>query len=412
MSWRADDEVLLQRLEDETIAQRLFALIVADRGDPKVRIHPRAGGLVGEVRKLPGGAPAVASALAGDVARLGRFIDTVPLPQCSPELLHHLALFHSKAATALESTAPDLAANSWVWSLAAWLALGEERAYISRLEEAVLGSSTKSGGIPPEKVPYELVNEIGRRADAASRDLRVSGTAALVALARGDDAARIAGLADSARQRLKVETNRRRNGAIESALEVIREGIDEASVQGDLTTKGRTLVLRAVAVWAWSGHDEQVEHFSIVQIERIGWELYRLRDWTSLRYLLDPFRPMMEMLAGRVERDPSQLAYAAGCAQMFVFMSDVDVNPVTKLAAAERSLKICPTHRNGRVTLASLLCDNAISLLRVMVVKKAEEVARAEAMIARAETLFPGTRELPEAKKKLEEVKARGLVIW
>ena len=96
---------------------------------------------------------------------------------------------------------------------------------------------------------------------------------------------------------------------------------------------------------------------------------------------------------------------------MFVFMADVDVNPVTKLAAAERSLKICPTHRNGRVTLASLLCDNAIDLLREMtIVKRPVDIQRAEALIARAEQLYPATRELPEAKKKLEDVKAKVFV--
>ncbi|MBX3230816.1 MAG: hypothetical protein KIT84_01255 [Labilithrix sp.] len=413
-AWRDEDEMLLQRLEDETVAERLFALLVADRGDPSVRIHPRAGGLVGEVRKLPGGAAAVTAALAGDVAGLGHFIDKVPLARCTPELLHHLALFHAKAASALESTAPDLAANAWVWSLASWLALGEERAYLSRLEEAVLGpSAAKTAGIPPERVGHELVGELGRRADAASRDLKPAGTSALLALARSDDAAKIASLPDAARQRLKVETNRRRNAAIEGALDVIREALDEANVQGELTTKGRTLVLRAVAVWTWSGHDEQVEHFVVGQLERIGWELYRERNWSALRYLLDPFKPMMETLARRVEKDPSQLAYAAGCAQMFVFMSETDMDPRTKLAAAERAMKICPTHRNGRVVLASMLCDNALDLLREMtIVKRAADVERAEAMIKRAEVLYPATRELDAAKKKLEEVKTKVLVSW
>lgn len=400
------------------LVERLFALIVADRGAAEVRLPSRAGGIVAEVRKLAGGTEAVRAALDGDTVGLAKFIDRVPPRQMSPELLHHLALFHGRAAGALERTAPALAANSWVWSLASWLALAEERAYLSRLEEAVLGkgASSKSdlaSAIPPERVPLELVAELGRRAEAAARDLAPSGTAALVALSKAGDAARIAGIAPDAERALRIEASRRRNGAIEAALSSIADALDEANVQGALTTTGRTIIVRAVAVWTWTGHDEAVEHFVVGQLDRIGWELYRARDWTSLRYTLDPFKPMIENLAGRVEKDPSQLAYAAGCAQMYVFMVDTEPNPATKLALAERAVRVCPTHRNGRVVLASMLCDRAIDLLRqMMIVKRSAHVDEAQAMIERAEKLYPQTRELDEAKKKLAEVKTKVLVSW
>jgi hypothetical protein len=415
VTWRATDEALLQRLEDELLAERLFALIVGDRGDPSVaaRLPPLAGGILAEVRKLPGGADAVQGALAGDIVGLAKFIDRVPLPRMSPELLHHLALFHGRAAAALEKTAPQLASNSWVWALASWLALAEERTYLARLEEAVLGKAGAKNTIPPERVPLELVADLGRRAEAAARDLAPAGTAALVALAKASESAHIAGIGPEAVRALRVEASRRRNAAIESALSSIADALDEANVQGAITTTGRTVIVRAVAVWTWTGHDEAVEHFVVGQLDRIGWELYRARDWNALRYTLDPFKPMIENLAGRVEKDPSQLAYAAGCAQMYVFMVDTEPNPAVKLALAERAVKICPTHRNGRVVLASMLCDRAIDLLREMqLVKRNREVDRAEAMIERAEKLYPQTRELEEAKKKLLEVKTKVLVSW
>lgn len=416
-AWRADDEALLQRLEDEMLVERLFGILVA-RGDEKTRLHPRAGGIVAEVRKLPGGGEAVAAALGGDIVTLAKFIDAVPFAKMTPELLHHLALFHGKAAAALENTAPDLAANAWTWSLASWLALANERAYLSRLEEAVLGkaasgSGLKGGGIPPERVPHELLAELGRRAEAGARDLLPSGTAALVALAKATDAAKLAGVPPAAERDLRIEAARRRNGAIESALETIAAGLDEANVRGELTTTGRTLIVRAVAVWTWTGHDEAVEHFVVGQLDRIGWELYRARDWTALRYMLDPFKPMIENLAGRVERDSSQLAYSSGCAQMYVFMAETDLNLANRLVLAERALKICPTHRNARVVLASMLCDRAIDLLREMVVvKRNADLDRAAAMIERAEKLYPQTRELEDAKKKLNDVKTKVFVSW
>lgn len=396
------------------LAERLFALVVADRGDRTVKLPSRAGGIVAEVRKLPGGAEAVAAALEGDIVRLAKLIDRVPLRSMSPELLHHLALFHGRAAGALETAAPPLASNSWIWALASWLALAEERTYLARLEEAVLGpAAAKKAAIPVEAVPLELVADLGRRAEAAARDLAPAGTAALVALSKVAESARLAGIPPEAERRLRVEASRRRNAAIESALSSIGDALDEANVQGTLTSAGRTIIVRAVAVWTWTGHDEAVEHFVVGQLDRIGWELYRARDWNALRYTLDPFKPMLESLAGRVERDPSQLAYAAGCAQMYVFMVDTEPNPAVKLALAERAVKICPTHRNGRVVLASMLCDRAIDLLReMMIVKRNREVERAEAMIERASILYPQTRELEEARKKLNEVKTKVIVSW
>jgi hypothetical protein len=411
--WRPDDEALLQRLEDESLVERLFTLIVGERGDKSVRLHRRAGGLVAEARKLPGAAEPFAAALAGDIVPLARFVGGTALQKCSPEMLHHLALFHGKAATALEKTAPELAANAWMWSLASWLALAEERQYLAKLEEAVLGNAAKSSAIPPERVPLELVTELGRRADQAARDLAPAGTAALVALARSADAAKIAAIPDGPARTLRIEASRRRNGAIESALNSIADALDEANVQGVLTTAGRMIILRAVSVWTWTGHDEAVEHFVVGQLDRIGWELYRARNWSELRYLMDPFRPMMENLAGRIEKDPSQLAYAAGCAQMYVFMAETEPNPVTKLILAERAVKICPTHRNGRVVLASILCDRASDAIRQMqIVRRTTEIERVEKMIERAEQLYPNTRELPEVKAKLEAVKTQVKLSW
>lgn len=407
--WRREDEELLERLEDEGLSAQLFGLIVGGRA-PEARIHPRSGGLVGEVRKVSGGPEAVKKALAGDVASLGRFLDALPMRSCPPELLHHLAVFHGRAAAALEQKSPELAANSWVWSLAAWIALGDERRYLSQLEEAVLGKGAKNGGIPPERIPLELVTDLGHRADAAARDLAPAGTAALLALAKSGDAVKIAGVNEAAGRPLKIEANRHRTAAIETALNQIADAIDEAAVRGELAS-GRSLILRAVAVWTWSGHDEQVEHFVVGQLDRIGWELYRARNWTALRYLMDPFRPMTESLAGRVEKDPSQLAYAAGCAQMFVFMSETDMNPVSKLALAERAVKICPTHRNGRVVLASILCDRASDLIRQSsLVTRHADLDQAAAMLDRAELLYPQTRELPEIRKKLATARQNRLV--
>lgn len=429
MPWRSADETLLQRLEDESLVEALFARAVG-RGSGRAVLHPRAAGLVAELRKLPAGAPVVAAALGGDVGPLARLIVELVLAEVPPELVHHLALFHQAAAVALEDVSPEEAAGAWVRALAAWFALAEERAYVTRIEGLVLGGGAGEGArrggggagggarsgarrdraadaaIPPERLPLEIVSELAKRADAGASDLTPGGRAALLALARIDEAARVAGAPAPAALRARAEAERRRNAAIEAALAVIGDALDEANVRGELTTLGLPLLLRAVPVWRWTSSDEAVEHFVVDRVDKIGWELYRARSWDALRQLLEPFLPMFDSLASRVERDPTRIAYAAAAAQMFVFRAEVERRFPQKLALAERAVAICPTHRNGRLVLASVLCDEAMSAMRAMVVfARRDELERVGALLERAESLYPASSELPEAKEMLGRVK-------
>src|SRR5205085_1059673 len=152
--------------------------------------------------------------------------DTGPMSNRPAPLLHHVALYYGKVATALESNAPDAAANAWMRSLAAWLALGEERHYLAALERAVIGEVKKGAkpvGMAPERVPLEVMGELGRRAEKTSRDLLPSGRAALLALAWLPDAAKLAGVSEVVARRARGEAERLRNAALEAALAVIGE---------------------------------------------------------------------------------------------------------------------------------------------------------------------------------------------
>lgn len=414
MAWRAEDEALLERLEDEALLTRIFehqvgaAVVRAGAARP----HGRAAGLVSAARKEPGGDAVVARARAGDIVPLVRFLEAPPLRERRAELLHHLALHHALVARTLESVAPEAAANAWMRSLAAWLALAEERAYLLALTEAILGNETKAAArIPPERVALEVIAEVGRRAESTARDLAPSGRAALLALAWIDEAARIAGVSDETEKAAHREAERRRNAAVEAALSPVNEAFEDAKARGTLSREGRGVLVRALEIWAWSAHDEAVEHFLVDRLGTVGWELYRARDWDALRDLLDPFRGMIDHLATRIERDPSKIAYAAACAEMYVFLSDVDRALARKLEYAERSVRVCPTHRNGRLTLASLLCDQAMAIMRgsMSVIARKAQLDQVEALIARAEKLYPQTTDLPEAKAMLDKVK-RGAI--
>ncbi|MDB5217604.1 MAG: hypothetical protein JWO86_5531 [Myxococcaceae bacterium] len=321
--WRPEDEALLGRLEDEQVLERLFRHHVGTLAKHHMP-HPRAAGLVAAARSLAGGDVAVRAALDGDVTKLARLVEAAPMRDRPPEMLHHVALYYARVASTLEGVAPDAAANAWMRSLAAWLALGEERTYLARLEDAILGdprkgdkpgekANDKAGGksakdkavlIPPERVPLELISDLGKRAAGAARDLAAAGRAALNALAWVGEAARIAGVSAETTRRAQQAAERHRNAALDAALAVIGEALDEANVRGELTTAGHPILLRALQVWAWSGNDEAVEQFVIDRLATVGWELYRARAWDALRHAFDPFRPMIDHLARRIEHDP------------------------------------------------------------------------------------------------------------
>jgi hypothetical protein len=415
--WRPEDEVLLERLEDEELLARLFQHHTGPAG-ARVAIHPRVAGLIASARVAPGGAEVVRAAVSGDIVELVRFLEAPPMSSRPPELLHHLALYFGKVAVALEALAPDAAANAWTRAIAAWLALAEERSYLARLEAAVLGADAREPrtgargaervvAIPPERVPLEVLADLGRRAEATSRDLAPPGRAALLALAWVPDAARLAGVSEESSVRARTAAERRRNAALDAALSAIAEAFDDANVRGALLVEARAILLRAVDVWGWSGHDEAVEQFVVDKIPTPGWEMYRARQWDALRALLEPFRPMVASLAARIEKDPlANISYAGPCAQMFVFLSDVERNAALKYELAERAVRVCPTHRNGRLVLATILCEQAQELLRNMILfARRDQLERAEALVARAETLYPQSSELPETKAMLERAK-------
>ena len=407
--WRAEDQALLERLEDEVVLGRLFVHHVGDlRAASVPALPPRAAGLVASARRAGAPEAALAAAHAGDPAPLVRWLETPPLAGRPPELLHHLALYQGAVARALEDVAPEASANAWTRALAAWLALGEERAYLEALEEAVLGAAHRSADIrlPPERVALELLGDLGRRAGASSRELAPRGRAALLALAWTGAAVSLAGIAEPAARAALAAAERHRISTLDGALSVVGEAIAAANARGALVTEGRTILERAVAVWGWAGQDETVEQWAMDQISTIGWELHRARDWTGLRALLQPFRPLAESLAARIEREPAKIAFSSHCAQFFVFLADVEDAAAARRALAERAVRVCPTHRNGRLVLASLLCDEAQAKLRAMTLFfRRDEMSQVEALLARAEKLYPQLRDLPEAKAALERAK-------
>lgn len=414
--WRPEDEALLQRLDDEVVLERLFAHHTGQNADGW--LVPRAAGLVASARAAGAGQLAVtALAPAPDLVPLVRWLEAPPLAVRPPELLHHLALYHATVARALEDRAPDAAANAWCRALAAWLALGEEKTYLTTLTDAVLGpprAARTEARTSPDGIVRELAKDLGERASSSARDLAPRGRAALLALAWMDQIAHLAGLPLSSEpvRALAREADRQRTAAIDAALALVGEALEEANARGALTTEGPGILRRAIVVWGWAGQDEAVEGWVVDRVGTIGWEIHRARDWTLLRVFVEPFRPVFESLAARIERDPSKIAFSSHCAQMFVFLYDVERDQDRRRALAERAVRICPTHRNGRLVLASTLCDDALAKLRTMTfVARRDDLAQAEALLARAEKLYPQLKDLEDAKALLARVKNAPLAL-
>jgi uncharacterized protein with von Willebrand factor type A (vWA) domain len=97
---------------------------------------------------------------------------------------------------------------------------------------------------------------------------------------------------------------------------------------------------------------------------------------------------------------------------MFVFLTDIEAVFARKLELAERAVRLCPSHRNGRLNLASLLCDQATNQMSQMVlfVSRAE-LTRVEKLLERAESLYPQSTELPSAKATLARMTKRRIAL-
>jgi hypothetical protein len=396
--WRQEDDALLARLADEVAFERL---VHAQMGN-HAPVPWHASGLCAAVRSMPGGAEALDAARAGNVTALIERLDPARHLNGSPELLHHLALHHARLA----DVSGD--AEAHVRSMVAWLALAREERYLRELGAAVVGGALPRAELDRTlaEVPLWPVDETGERARSGARDLAAIAKQALVVLRRVPDACHVACVSMELEARITQRANAHVAAAIEDAITPILTAIAETTARGEPTAReGAALMQRFVAVWQWSGEDESVEHAAVDECTPLGWAHCRQSRWGDLGILIEPIWPLIDSLARRIEADPSKIAYAARCAQMLVFKADVARTEADTTAIAERALRICPSHRNTRLTLAHSLCEQALRFLPGARAPTHQGVATAEAMIKRAESLYPSSGRLPEAQKRLAEAK-------
>lgn len=379
--WRVEDEALHQRLADRRRLELLWAAEGVDGPPP----HPRAAGMIGMLRETPEGARAAALADEGDPSALRALIGQAPTTERPPALLHHLALHHERLARRRGRK------TDWQAALAAWAALDQAPGYLRALADAVAGDALEDAA-KEEWAAGAAWQAWARLVEAGERGAPERSAEAAVALAVLDDTgpiADLAGLDDAGRQALVRRAERARGLILDAALGPIAEQLDDA--EGRPAGEEHVAALEGlVHLWRWAGEPLQVERFFVDRSLSIGWELYKSKKFVSLRRLNAIGRPLLDRFAARIAVEPREVSYASRVAQFMVFRAELEPRFEQQLEAAERAVRVCDTHRNGRLVLADLLAERALrSLERAPLVGRRAHVSRARADIRRARELWP-----------------------
>ena len=382
----------------------------AEAGMGAATLHPRASGLVRMLRNLPGGEAAVARAVDGlragacDVSPLRALTRPTSLRGLDGKLLHHLAVFHRRVADAIGPRSAEAAVVLLGRSMAAWFALGEEGSYLRQLTRAVLGASATDEACDSavEEAVLAPMTELGQRAQRGAPSLSAASLTALRALAQVPQAGRLASCKVATQKRMERYADKQRSQAIERALAPITVAMSEATANSTIERAAPRLMARVAAVWRWADRDEHVERYAVDQVTPVAWNIYAEdTDYHRVRALIEPLSPLVDHLAYRIQDDPSRIAYAAPCAQMFVFRSEAATTTAEQRRLAERAVALCPSHRNGRLILANLLCNEVSDRIDRGLLLPADR-KRLLALVDRAETLYPRTRGLDELRVRLE----------
>lgn len=405
-AFRSEDEALLARLEDDLVLRAVWTRQAGPAAAPPA---PRAAGMIALVRARPGGSAAVERALGGDLTPVLAALAPDRLAGEAPPLLHHLAVHFGRLAHVLDAQDAEAADEARLRSIAAWLALSEERKYLDALARRVAGSALGPGEAEAagRAAALKPLEELGRIAREGARDRTLEARRALAALARAHRAAHMAGLDGNAATSVRRRADAMRAGAIAAALGPVLDALAEAASRDTSLRDAPAIFDKVREIWEWTERDQQVERFAVDEASPIAWVAYRETGFDPLRRVVAPLGPLVDCMAQRCEEDPrGQLAYAAKCAQFLVFRAECATEDAVRWPLVERALAICPSHRNGRIVACNFLCDRADVLLGAGALFQASAVVAAEQALARAEQLWPQGRRIAEVKRRLADVHA------
>ncbi len=395
--WYDADQALLLRLEDAELCDALYSHQHA--GVPSSPLPEQASGLITCLRDVDAASGSLDAARCGQPAELAQFVTTYPLTELPPPLVHHLAVYFARLASGLASHSLSRSLRAWQRALAAWTFLVEQRSYLHAFAVDVLGkdSSRDWAQRSLSGLHVAFVEEAAKRARSTGRSEEARVALACLANIRQAYGDPLSASADQAVRRAR----RRHMETIDLLLAPYQEQIQEHTASGKDAVEVRPTFQRIEEAWFWAQCNETIEHVALEKVEPFCWELYRARRWDDLRKLLVPVWRLVDSLSTRVEQDPRNLAYAASCAEMLTFYSQL-ASGQPEIELAERAWRICPSHRNARLVLASVLCNNAITIVSQGLFAGGK-LQEARALVDRARQLWPESRRLDEATKAVEQ---------
>ncbi|NUP04466.1 MAG: hypothetical protein HOW73_00205 [Polyangiaceae bacterium] len=419
-AWRSADERLLAALGEERAVANLWRVEAPGGARP---LPGRARVLARGIAALSGGEEAVARAVDGDVEAFSALLRG-SMVGWSAGLLHSAAIYFDRLArsfaAARNATAPGSAElvaslrakelDATMRRMAAWMGLADEQAYLAGVTAKLAAGELTQQEIDElaQSMPAQVVDELAASAVRGARDISASAGLALAGLARVQDAGKLVSASAAVARRLVMRAERARARAIDEALAPIEDALHEAKTRSADAAELASLFGRVGSIWQWSERDVAVEYFAVDQVTPFAWEVYRHAGWAELREIVAPCADLYDSLEARLLARPGEITYAAKCAQVLVFRSEAETERAREWAYAERALKICPSHRNGRLVMAHLLSDHVISVLgRSTIFTGRADVHEMTPIVERAETLFPQSKRTLEARARLDAARSR-----
>lgn len=375
-----------------------------------VSLHPRAAGMIALMRRAGTAKDVMTLAERGNAEPLLRSLFDDKLAALPPAQLHARAIYFESIARMLPVTEEARAVEAWVRALAAWLALQKERTYLTAFAADVLGKPTAEDTRMAVDHAWSMIANLSEEAHAGAGTFDRGARLRVLVLRAAPRACELAGL--TAKEALSVtsRTETALSDVTDEALRPIADALEAAETRNAPPEERGRILHRVAAAWYFSAFDPIAEQFAVDRATPIAWEIYRAPGNHRNRAFLEPMMPLYDSLARRIASDPMHFAYAARCAEIMLFYAELEPSLEAQIRGVEQILQICPTHSNGRLVLSQYLCTKALRVLTG--IPSTANIAEAEALIARAEKLYPETKQVANARARLEEAKSIGKGIF
>lgn len=409
--WRAADEALYERLREERLLRALFGRFAAP-GAPQLGTGAGRGSVLVRSLAAHAGKPVadmedgLADALLAEPDSGGRLAP----PSSWPALLvHSAAVFWGRVAASWEPFVEDGGSReryleTKVREQLAWFALTAHPSFFSDSARRV-----GSAEVPLDALVFRPVTSLTTAARAGIPTKSVLGAVSLEALARIDSASRRARFPEELLQKITDRIDRENYAIVDEALAALADSLKAARAIDNGLADGEKHMHELAALWRWSGRSIHAETFFLREMTPIGWHFARAGDSHATRRVFGPAIELLFSLEARILRDPmGQLTHAAGCAEVLLFWASADESPGAYSRFVHRAHAVCPSHRNGRLQVAGLLCAQADAKLDgINRLNARASVQEASALHERARGLFPTSNSVAATEKKLEAARTR-----